>query len=152
MLLMKTRVLIFILLAAVCSGCAKVAQLQELLTLKGYSDEKVAEEKYIKAQDRKFEKLMAAVQGGTIKKYAKAAAVLKTFGDPVFIRPAVKDGAKCEEWLYRYTIKYFDSPKVYLYFDSKGKILSWEFLAAPCKEDSHDSCHTTGQTQEGNPG
>jgi len=128
---MRFRPLFFLLvvaLAAVTSGCAKLTHLQELLTLKGYSDESLAHEKHIKSQDAKFEKLIAAVKDGSISDFRQPRSFRVAFGDPVYVREISKDGIICQEWLYRYTVRYLDSDKVYLYFSQDGKFLKWEYV------------------------
>lgn len=126
--------ILFVLVSLATTGCAKLAHLQELLTLKAYSDEGTAQGQYIKAQDAKFEKMLLAVQDGSLNEYTKGSRFRAAFGDPVYIRPVTKDGAPCDEWLYRYAREYFDSEKIYIYFTSGGQLLRWEYVPAPTKE------------------
>ena len=117
------------------SGCAKLAHMQELLTLKAYSDEQEQQTKYVKEQDAKFEKLLTVVKSGDIENYFTQGQIIKAFGEPVFRREAERDGALAQVWLYRYTIRFFDSDKVYLYFDGENKLKSWEHVPAPAAEE-----------------
>lgn len=123
--------LVFLSFAAVISsGCAKLSHISELLVLKDYSDSADAQEKYLKSQDHKFDLMLAAVKDGSINQYKEPRDIRKAFGDPVYIREVEKDGVAVQEWLYRYSVKYFNSEKVYLYFSQDGKFLKWEYVPA----------------------
>ncbi len=110
------------------AGCAKLAHLQELLTLKAYSDEQEAQTEYVKEQDAKFDKLVQTIKDGKLAAYRNQAQIRKDFGDPVLHREAQRDGVTYQLWLYRYTLRFFDSDKVYLYFDDKGLLKHWEYV------------------------
>ena len=119
------------------SGCAKLAHLQELLTLKAMSDEADKTDKYVKEQDRKFGLLLEAKKDGTIESYKDKKTIVKKFGDPVFCRNETKLNREVEECLYRYAKKFFDSEKIYFYFDSSGQVVTWEFHASEPEICSH---------------
>ena len=129
------KILAICLLATLSGGCAKLTHLQELLTLKAYSDEQEGQAEYVKEQDARFEKLLAAVNSGDIENYFTPEQIIKTFGDPVFRREAEREGQVLEVWLYRYAIRFFDSDKVYLYFDDENRLKDWEHVPAQPKED-----------------
>ena len=120
----------------ILTGCAKIAHMQELLTLKRYSQNKDIQAEYVKQQDEKFEKLLAEVDNGRIENYGNQKAIKRSFGDPVFIKDTVKDDQDMEMWLYRYAVRYFDSPKVYLYFNEQGELQDWEKYIPQPKEES----------------
>lgn len=112
-------------LACALSGCAKLAHLQELLTLKGLSDNQAAQQKYVEKQDKRFEQLLEAVKANRMNEFSDQKAFLKAFGEPIFKKSTDTSGQK---WLYRYTAKLFGSEKVYLYFDQSGKLLNYEHV------------------------
>ena len=116
------------LLAAVVSGCAKLAHLQELLTMKAYSDEKDAQVNFVRQQDEKFKTLLDLAEGQGLGAYTTRERFLTEFGEPILRKDIIKDGRPREEWLYRYSTQYFDSPKVYLYFDEQGVLQSWDYV------------------------
>ncbi len=118
------------------SGCAKLAHMQELLTLKAMSDDGERQKRYVKAQDDKFAALLEKVKSQQIKTYPDQRSILKAFGDPIMTKAVEKDGQVLEQWLYRYSVKFFDSEKVYLFFDNKGQLIQWEYVEAPRKEKS----------------
>ena len=110
------------------AGCAKLAHLQELLTLKELSDERDQQVLYVAQQDKNFEKLLAAIQDHSIVQFTDQKNFLQTFGKPVLTKRIEREGKPLQQWLYRYLTKPFGSPKVYLYFDASGKLLDWEYL------------------------
>lgn len=125
MLISQRFILLFILFFL--TGCAKLAHLDQLLTLKGLSDEQAQMGQEIERQDAKFERLVAAVEEGSIVKYKSQKSVSAQFGPPVYIEKDEEDGRPLEVWVYRYAAKFFDSPKVYLYWDQSGKLIRWNY-------------------------
>lgn len=109
------------------TGCAKLAHLDQLLTLKGLSDEQTQMGKEIDRQDTRFESLVNAVTEGSISQYKDQKSVTGQFGPPIFTEKVAEDGRPLEVWVYRYAAKFFDSPKVYLYWDRSGQLVRWEY-------------------------
>lgn len=116
------------------SGCAKLVHLQELLTLKAMSDNGEQQKQYVQAQDAKFELLLQKVKSNQLSGYPHKKSVWRSFGEPILIKDVDRNGQSQEQWLYRYATKFFDSPKVYLYFDLAGKLLDWQYLELPAKK------------------
>ena len=83
--------------------------------------------KEIKRQDARFERLVAVVEEGSIRKYKDQKIVTGQFGPPIFTERIEEDGRPLEVWVYRYAAKFFDSPKVYLYWDQAGQLVRWEY-------------------------
>lgn len=125
--MLKKNLLIFLLLFC---GCAKLANLQELLTLKDYSDAGEQTDKYIEKQNKCFESLITAVSDNSIKQFMTKRAVVKKFGPPILREPAVVNNQDAERWLYRYPVKFMNSDKVYLYFDVKDDLVEWKYEQA----------------------
>jgi len=107
------------------SGCYPLSRLDEISTLQQYAKEKKSQDSYVAIQDQKFRKLLTAIQDGSIVNSQHQKDFRQAYGEPVLIRPAGKDCGGCEEWLYRATVDYFDSDKVYLLFDSTGTLVRW---------------------------
>lgn len=116
---MKRFSVLMVILLFSC-GCAKLSHLQELLTLKSFSDNQDAQKRYVEKQDKKFDQLLAVVKAGRLNEFSDKKSFLKEFGEPIFTKK-LDDGS--EEWLYRYTAKLFGSEKVYLYFNNSGKLI-----------------------------
>ena len=111
------------------SGCSALGHMDQLLTLKSFSDDQAAMDKDVARQNKRFEALTkASSQDSFLKQYPTKARIQKTFGDPIFVRPETKDGRDVELWLYRRATEYFNSDKIYLYFDPAGTLISREFV------------------------
>ncbi len=121
------RILIYIFFLLFFAGCAKLQHLDQLLILKGVSDEQTQMGKEIKYQDAKFERLVAAVEEGSISKYKSQESVTGQFGPPIFTERVEEAGQPLEVWVYRYAAEFFDSPKVYLYWDQAGNLIRWNY-------------------------
>ena len=124
------QIFFLLTLLLVFSSCAKLQYLEQGLTLKGYSEEKDAQAGQVEAADVKFEALLDKVRAGEdlVRTYPEARAFVAVFGAPVLRERAADKASGTERWLYRYQVRYFDSPKVYLYVDAKGLIIGSEFI------------------------
>ncbi len=118
---------ILVFIALFFTGCAKLQHLDQLLTLKAVSDEQTQMGKEIERQDARFESLVAAVTEGSISQYKDQKSVTAQFGPPIFTEKVAEDGRPLEVWVYRYAAQFFDSPKVYLYWDQAGQLVRWEY-------------------------
>ena len=121
------RVLTLIFLSLSLAGCAKLQHMDQLLTLKAISDEQTQMGKDIRRQDARFDGLVAAVTEGSISKYKDQKSVSAQFGPPIFTEKVEEAGQSLEVWVYRYAAQFFDSPKVYLYWDRAGQLVRWEY-------------------------
>ena len=102
--------------------------LDQALLLKDMGDEKDAQDKYVLNANAGFDKLLAAVQSGDIKKYKTREDITRAFGEPVLIKDITADGQPLKQCLYRYAIQSKAKQKVYLYFDAQGHLTRWETL------------------------
>lgn len=106
-----------------CAGCAELQHLDQALTLKAYSDEKDAQNKYVARHDALFEEMWREAQKPeAFKAGLTKPGFARAFGDPVFCRQA----GVLEECLYRRIVKPLESPKIYLYFDAQGELVRWD--------------------------
>ena len=131
-------------LSTFLAGCTKVQHLDQLLTLKALSDEQAAMSKEVEAANKNFNEMAAAVQSGAISQYKTQRSVRRKFGEPILIDQEQKEGDVVEVWLYRYATQFFGSDKVYLYFDTQGKLKEWKFLKAKEAEDEQIRQETPG--------
>ena len=122
------KVIFLIIASIVLAGCAKLQHLDQLLTLKGVADEQGRLDAYVEKQDSKFKSLLKAVEDKSISHYSKKETIVRKFGDPVYCEDIQKDNQPAEFCLYRYAKKYFNSEKVYFYFDAKGNLFNWEYI------------------------
>ena len=138
-LLTMRSVALMIVLSMSLTGCTQVKQLahlRQLLTLKGFSQEKKKQTEYIKACDQKFEEMMAVAKDGQLPSYSTQRKVEERFGPPVYKTTKTDGGVSYEIWMYRYAMNFFDSPKIYLYFDGGHNLVKWEKVKAPEKTAS----------------
>lgn len=119
------RLFIFFLITLV-AGCTQVKQLQNLdplLTLKDFSDEKDSQQKWVDQEVARFELLLAAIDDGTIKDLATQEALRERFGDPVVVDQVQENNLTAQRWLYRHPIQKLASDRVYFFFDAEGHLL-----------------------------
>jgi len=110
------------------SGCAKATHLDQLLTLKGLADEQDKMGRYVEKQDQKFELMINEFQAGTLDQYLNKKKIVRTFGDPIHVKRVNKNDQQLESWLYRYSTQFFDSEKIYLYFDPDNNLVESEYI------------------------
>jgi hypothetical protein len=109
------------------SGCATVAHLDELLALKQIDNDQKQMDRCIKRQDAAFARLSADVHSGKIKKGILKQRIIAEYGEPI-VTTSVNDGSSVVEViLYRHPTRYFDSDKIYLYFDASQKLVRIEY-------------------------
>ncbi|MFA5059597.1 MAG: hypothetical protein WC676_03120 [Candidatus Omnitrophota bacterium] len=125
---MKKEIIILSFGLIIFCGCAKLAHLEELLTLKSFSDNQAQQVKYVEVQDKKFALLLEAIKNDQMKDHPDKKEFLKTFGQPILAKRVVENGVELEEYLYRYSAKLSGSEKVYVYFDAQGKISRWRYV------------------------
>ena len=114
-----------ILIPMLFSGCAKVAHLDELLTLKSFSNDQATTNKDVDKKNTQFDLLLTMVQSGDISRYKDQKSIVEHFGAPILSRERTENGKKIDEWIYRYQTQFFDSPKVYLQFDEAQALTKW---------------------------
>ena len=114
--------LILILMLFACAGCSKIQYLDQAFALKGYSDEKDAQNKYVQQHDALFEKMLVQSRDpDAFKFHDRKTTFVHAFGDPIFCRQA----GDLEECLYRRIVDPSQSPKIYLYFNARGELVRW---------------------------
>jgi len=123
------------LLSIMLTGCAKLAHINELLTLKAMSDEQGRNDKIVKAYDAKFLALVEAQKNNQLTGETKKT-ILNKFTKPIYTETVTLEGHPIDRWIYRPYVKYFNSDHVYLYFDADGKLIKSEYLPPPTKESN----------------
>ena len=118
------KILFLFMSVFVLAGCAH-GRWERLMTLKSLGSEQKDIHAYIEEQDTKFEALLTAVRGDALKKYAGSEAIKALYGEPIYVKRVDRQGGVQKEWLYRYATQFFDSEKVYLYFDREDSLVDW---------------------------
>lgn len=125
---MKKILLIICCVVFPFSGCAKLAHLDQLLTLKAMGENKDQQAKFVKEQDQNFENILQAYRDNRLGQYPDTKSIQKAFGAPIAVSDEVKDGVSRISWLYRYSVQMLSSDKLYLYFSPDGKLLEWQYV------------------------
>lgn len=110
------------------AGCAKLAHIDELLTLQDLSIEQDRQVKFVEDQDKSFELLLKAAENNSFEQYSNQNDFLGNFGPPVYTVDVNENGQQLKKWVYRYSTKAFDSQKIYLYFDDTGRLAKWNHI------------------------
>ena len=117
----------FVFVCLVLPGCAKLAHLDQLLTIQSYSDNNAEKERFVKEADQHFEALVHEVKAGRLSRTMRQEAIRNTYGPPVYEQLTVGGGPVRTLWMYRPQFDYTGAEKVYLYFDEQGTLLKWEY-------------------------
>ena len=128
----SARSLFLLCCALFFCGMSLMPNGEELKTLKDQGDEEAAKEKLMTEQDKSFEFVKTAILDHGLKKGDRSGDVSRKFGKPAAVDK--KDAA--EKWLYkaRGRKKWLDVPRVWLFFDKKGRLMSWECAHTDCGE------------------
>ncbi len=125
---MRTFKTFFILtvLTFTLSGCGKSMNL--LLEI---NKEDKAMKHDIAVGAKRFDLLLKDIEADKLKSGLDKKNILARYGQPV-----LEFGAddQTEKLLYRHPLKYFDSPKVYLYFDSNQKLAKWDIIRSETRD------------------
>ncbi len=121
-------VFLLVVMAFYMTGCKSLSHVDELLLLKRFSSEQAEIASEVEASDQGFEKLVKTVEAGNLLQYENQFQIKAAFGAPVLTETVTKDDQVFSRWLYRYSTRFFDSPKVYLYFDDSGVLSSWDYV------------------------
>jgi len=131
--------LFFIISFIFLCGCAKLAHLQQLLTIKAYSDNKDVQENFVSKQNGDFERLLQDVQARGLDDYQTKKELIEAYGPPVFSREVVRNDKTVEMCLYRYATEYWDASKIYVYFDQESRLVDWELVPPPPKTSNDNA-------------
>ena len=82
-------------------------------------------QRYLDRQTKLFSVLLNDLKHEKLRVGMTKIKFIKTYGEPIFSRK-FEDGTNEELLFYRHPTKYFDSQKVYLFFDNSGKLIRWE--------------------------
>ena len=120
------KIIIFSVCVILClEGCTTVKYAEQLLILKGVSDSQKEIRRYLAEQKVFFKKLLEDMKNNKIELGMSKKDFLIRYGNPVIIQ----EGSNLfvgEILLYRNPTEYFNSEKIYLYFDTFGKLVNWE--------------------------
>ena len=110
----------------VFSGCSAISNMDKLLTLKSLGDDQQQMQNYVDKQNKLFQKLLADSKEDRLTYGMSQRKFLRIYGEPV-ISWKSKRGPAEDVFLYRHPMKYFNSDKVYIYFDSSQQLISYDY-------------------------
>ena len=125
------RIFFFTLSSIVVCGCTTLTHVDQLLTLQAVGTSHAEQKKYVHEHTEYFEKILKAYRDGKLTDYPDMQSIEKNFGDPIYVKEDTKDGQKYTKWAYRHPLKAFETERLYLYFDSNGKLLRYEYVEKP---------------------
>ena len=124
--MVKIRELFLMIFVACLCGCSIIDHLEELSTLGDYSRDRDNQQKHIDHVNDRYDALVAVIKANGLKQDLSQTDARMNFGEPIMIKVIEIDGQKQEQWLYRHAVPTNAKDKVYLYFDTKGKLVKYE--------------------------
>ncbi|MFZ5800066.1 MAG: hypothetical protein ACOY3D_01645 [Candidatus Omnitrophota bacterium] len=132
---MKSKLLSLLLILFLICGCAKLANLEELLALQSYSDNQEAQKRYLKAEEEKFSRLLSDVKEGRLPPGQAQRSIVAAYGRPLLITQITDDPQISEEFMYRHPSILLGSEKVFLYFNQHRKLVSAKIVPGKTPEN-----------------
>ncbi|MBU1999221.1 MAG: hypothetical protein ABIG46_00470 [Candidatus Omnitrophota bacterium] len=123
---MKIKIIFYILAIVLIGGCASGYNTQGLLMLKRLGDNQKGIEVYIESQVKGLSRLRKDIVEGRLGAEIIKQDIADNYLEPIVCRD-VKGKERC---LYRHPTKYFNTPRVYLFFNKEEKLLSWKLQPA----------------------
>lgn len=119
--------LFFIFLSlTLLQGCALFTKAPQLLTLKRLGDSQKQMELDVEAKKKNLEKLIKDIEADKLERGLSFKKFISRYGEPV-LEKEVKKGGRMKKLLYRHPVEYFNTDKVYLYFDSNLELAAWKY-------------------------
>jgi len=128
------QAIIIIIIAAQFSGCAVIKNMDKLVILQRVAMDAEEMDKIVDAQIENFKVMLEEIQLGEFDQYKNEESIVAKFGDPIYIVEIKRDSQKHKFYLYRNPVKYFNTDKVYIYFDISGKLVDWQLVPKNKKE------------------
>ncbi|MCF7870941.1 MAG: hypothetical protein K9L77_02710 [Candidatus Omnitrophica bacterium] len=116
----------FIVSTTILGGCAFFSKLPQLLTLKRVSSSQKQMERCVEKKKKYLKKLKKDIDENKLEKGITYRRFIKLYGEPVLEKDSGKKNIK-KVLLYRHPTEYFNTDKVYIYFDLSDKLVSWEY-------------------------
>jgi len=131
----QIKTFVFFVLCGQAFGCSAAGKFDELLTLKSMSDSQRLMKADVKADDLRFEAMLNEFGTTHWETYAVKTQFLEHFSQPTVIKHKNYMDQLTEIWVYRYSMRFYDSPKIYLYFDDSGALLKSDLINGKTLED-----------------
>ncbi len=120
---------LFLILIFLLPGCALFTKAPQLLTLKRLGDNQKQMQKYVAKQKKYLEKLINDIEVKKLEKGTGYNRFIRIYGEPV-LEKNIKKGDFRKRLLYRNPVEYFDTDKVYIYFNHQLELVAWKYKKA----------------------
>ena len=127
----KNNWVICVLLVLSISGCkslSALSKMDQLLTLKDMAGEAQEIDAYVESRNQSFTAMLAQYEIDQLAAYDNKEEIVAAYGEPVFTHVEARGEETVEQWLYRREDVYFNTDKIYLYFDKSGNLVGKELL------------------------
>ncbi|MDD4910559.1 MAG: hypothetical protein PHR44_07790 [Candidatus Omnitrophica bacterium] len=98
------------------SGCGR-----PLMTLKALGESQGSMQRQVGRQEAKFDLLASDIKNGKIARGMPRERFINIYGEPV-LEGRHEGGLRL---LYRYPLEFFNTGKIYVYFDKDGLLSDW---------------------------
>lgn len=122
-------VLLCALLIQLACGCA----MEKIRLLKSLAQDEKEKEAYINKQTGGFLKLQKDISGGKLKEGLSKQEVVGAYGEPVLCSAAQAE-PNAERCLFRRPVEFFNTDKVFIFFDEQERLVAWESYPAAKKD------------------
>lgn len=99
---------------------------ESLKTLKSVGDSQKEIEAYLAQQAELFDKLLFDLNNDVLGPGISKRKFIRIYGEPILSKE-VTEPLKGVRLLYRHPTEYFQSDRVYFYFDQEEKLVRWEY-------------------------
>ena len=113
------RPLFFLLVMTLLQGCYALGNLDPLLRLKAYSDEKREQQRFVENANKKYDQLKQDYFQHKLVTGLTQARILTLYGEPIQ-KQEFPDG---QRWIYRYGVWHKGKDKIYLQFNKDAQLI-----------------------------
>jgi len=108
------------------NGCMYIKHYDELMRMKQLGDDQKQMQEYIWKQEELFEELKADIAASRLKAGASKKRILSRYGEPTICKEVKDKENITQTCFYRKPSAGIESEIIYLDFDAKGHLVSWQ--------------------------
>ncbi len=116
------------LLVFLSVGCALIPGYEQVKPLVELGEGRSDIENRLKEDEQLFLKLEKDALSNRLRKNTTKSKIIFRYGRPIMSKPVSDREGVREFLLYRHPTRYFSSNMIYLYFDHKERLCSWEVV------------------------
>lgn len=115
-------ILIFPLVLSFC-GCEIISHWQEIKVLNSIGNNEQDISAYVKRQDSLYQRLYSDIKANRITIGTSQNKIIARYGTPILEETVSSEQTRL---LYRLSMEYFKTDRIFLYFNKEGKLINWE--------------------------